>query len=234
MLAQWSAGNTLLKPLGRLALGAALALGLAVSNQPGEAALIELDSSFGAKSITRDTDTGLEWLDLTYGAGFINEVDVRLAPGGDLFGWRRATTDEIVAFWNNAGITLIGTGDSPPLNSDPAFVAAVDDLMENLGLWQAHSAFDETHGFTAEESATPGQWHTAFLRRYWDHDLEQFTQAVASIGTEREANPADPCCEPYQNWLVRTFATEVPEPAPFALLVLGAGLVALGTRRRRG
>lgn len=232
MSALWSSVSRFRSPLERFALALAVIVGVASGSQPGEAALIELDSSFGPTSVTRDTDTGLEWLDLRYTHGFIDETNERLAPGGDLFGWRRATTDEVVTFWDHAGIAVTGTGDSPALSSDPAYVAAVDALMNNLGLWQAHPSVDFTHGFTAEPGETPGTWYTAFLARYWDSDLEQFTQAAASIWTEREANPALPCCEPYQNWLVRDF-TDMPEPAPFALLALGAGLAGFGIRRRR-
>lgn len=216
----------------RLALGTALALGLSVGSPSGKAALIELDSAFGANSITRDMDTGLEWLDLRYTHGFIDEVNARLAPGGDLFGWRRATTEEVVTFWLNAGIPVTNVGEGPLTNSDPAVVAAVNSLMDNLGLWQAHPSVDETHGFTAEAGATPGTWQSAVLRRYWDSALAQYTRVAANIQIELEANPADPCCEPYQNWLVRAYAAQVPEPPPLTLLLLGAGFVGFGIKRR--
>lgn len=47
------------------------------------------------------------------------------------------------------------------LSSDLAYVAAINALMDNFGLWQAHSSDDFTYDDTAEPGVTPDIWYTA-------------------------------------------------------------------------
>jgi hypothetical protein len=59
--------------------------------------------NFGA--LTRDTITGLDWLDLsaTQNRSFI-DVSSQFAPGGEFFGYRYATVAEVRTFWVDAGL----------------------------------------------------------------------------------------------------------------------------------
>lgn len=76
---------------------------------PLDAELISFDDPvFGDNSITLDTDTGLEWLDLTKSTNrSFNDVSNELGVGGNFAGFRYATIDEINTFWANAGIPNI-------------------------------------------------------------------------------------------------------------------------------
>ncbi|MCP4463211.1 MAG: hypothetical protein GY819_10490 [Planctomycetaceae bacterium] len=78
-------------------------LGLSVSS--ANANLMSGDSIFGVESITLDSESGLEWLDLTHTAGLsYNVVSGKLVdPAEDLFGWRYATLDEVADFWTSGG-----------------------------------------------------------------------------------------------------------------------------------
>ena len=60
---------------------------------------ISLDSEFGPDTITFDTATGLEWLDLTVTYMRSTDwVEAEMAPGGWLHGWRYATRTEFIDF----------------------------------------------------------------------------------------------------------------------------------------
>ena len=104
----------------------ALALGLSTMGVigSGQANLISLDSSFGTGTITWDTDTGLEWLDLpvTY------DLDYATASGllGTTYaGFRYASTSEVRGLFDSAGI-VGDSGMGNPLDF------AVDEL---LAIW---------------------------------------------------------------------------------------------------
>jgi len=64
-----------------------------------QSAHISIDSEFGPKTITRDTTTGLEWLNLRVtmlrSTDWVNE---EMAPGESLHGWRYASTGEVMTF----------------------------------------------------------------------------------------------------------------------------------------
>jgi hypothetical protein len=70
------------------------------------AALISVDDvTLGADSITRDTLSGLEWLDinLTFHTSSL-DINSQLSSGGLYDGFRRATTTELIAFLDHAGV----------------------------------------------------------------------------------------------------------------------------------
>lgn len=194
--------------------------------QPAQATLLEFDSSFGSKTITRDTDTGLDWLDLPVSIGTIAEVDARLAPGGDLYGWRRATTTEVLTFWQNAGVVPTGEGDEFSGTYEPAEVAAIVALIELVGYTDTAPLDEFSWGYTAESPA-PGEWYAAWLWRRWDHDCCGYTRGAATIWTRVSPNPTS---QQYGSWLVRDYYS-VPEPAAF--LLIGLGAVGTGLSRRR-
>ncbi len=58
-------------------------------------------------TFTTDTDTELDWLDLSESVGRTLEFEsVEFGIGGDFEGWRHATFDELFNFWSNAGLTI--------------------------------------------------------------------------------------------------------------------------------
>jgi hypothetical protein len=68
------------------------------------AAIIDLGA------ITRDTDTGLDWLDVTQTSGLsYDQVTVQLGVGGDYEGFRYATLAELDQLITNFGYTAINT-----------------------------------------------------------------------------------------------------------------------------
>lgn len=68
------------------------------------AAIVSIDSSFGADTITRDTATGLDWLDVTETLNLsYNEVTAQLGSGGAFEGYRYATEAELGTLISNFG-----------------------------------------------------------------------------------------------------------------------------------
>jgi hypothetical protein len=58
---------------------------------------MSIDSEFGPNTITRDTNTGLEWLDLSVTAG-LNSIELLPLLNGSLSDWRYATISEFSDF----------------------------------------------------------------------------------------------------------------------------------------
>ena len=67
-----------------------------------------IDSPFGPNTITRDTVTGLDWLDLTVTRGLSYEqVTAQMGPGGTYEGWRYATVAELDQLIANFGYVAV-------------------------------------------------------------------------------------------------------------------------------
>ena len=66
------------------------------------------DPVFGVGSITYDTETGYEWLDLTESLNMsFNDVSAQLGPGGQFYGFRYATAEEVGDLFLAAGIPIL-------------------------------------------------------------------------------------------------------------------------------
>lgn len=70
-----------------------------------KAALLSLDDpTYGTDSITRDTITGLEWLDLTHTVGMsFEDVEAELGSGGQFEGFSTAYISEVQQLIMNGG-----------------------------------------------------------------------------------------------------------------------------------
>ena len=162
------------------------------------AEMVSRDSSFGPDTITYDTETGLEWLDVTVSTPYsYDEILIELGPGGAFDGYRLATTDEILGFWQNAGINT-GTGflgswtteNFQPIVNLMAWVGITGPGAGNLG---GGNFFDYTVGHI--ESGPGGGW-----------------VSVASIGADPDPTktgrpsfgsvPSDNSSNTHGSWLV--------------------------------
>ena len=91
------------------------------------AAILSADhSEFGVGSITKDTDTGLEWLDVTKSTNrSYNYVSGQFDVGGEFEGWRHATSTEVMNFFDSGGAAGAYNGD---LGSHQNWVVNLVDL----------------------------------------------------------------------------------------------------------
>ncbi len=93
-----------LRSVNRFILISLALLGLSVSS-----AIASLSSAtdpvFGTDSITIDSETGYEWLDLkeSVGIGYNDMTALFSVAGGNYEGWRYATGAEVGAFWDSGG-----------------------------------------------------------------------------------------------------------------------------------
>src|SRR4029077_8081799 len=74
-----------------------------------EAALVSIDDPvFGQASVTADTATGFEWLDLTQTTNLSHlQMTALLASDVRFGGWRYATGSEVESLFTDAGISLL-------------------------------------------------------------------------------------------------------------------------------
>ena len=96
--------------------------------------LISIDWKIvGDNLITRDTVSGLDWLDLTETNNMsYGQVSEQIGTGGQFAGYRYATNSEVVALWANFGVNLdAGTPTYVSSYVDPGIeIAAV--LLGNI------------------------------------------------------------------------------------------------------
>ena len=200
-----------------------------------QASIVEADHPhFGTGAITRDTDQGLDFLDLTFSTNrSYYDVSGNLGPGGDFEGFRYATQTEIAAFINNYGFTPTVF---PGQNSrSPAFVDTLSGLMELIWTPDNTSWRNVVSGISSSRASGLPDF---FVRRFelWDVNHAQVTQysyynwdqVDASAALQKGAEGPE-----YGSFLVQD-SPVVPEPATLAIWGTLSALGLVAARRRRG
>lgn len=203
---------------GRLALLAAVLLATQVTlgASPASAVLFAVDRVVaGDGEITRDTDTGLDWLDLTLTTN-VSLDDIQADVGGWISdGWMHATRAEACQLFANAGNTSFAST-CPFQELASAFVSEAESLVALLGDTGGEGPFFQ--GYL--ERPDPTKASTDFGRVGVAKSPGPTVWEVIAVGS----TGADPSTG---NFLVRA----IPEPSSAALLP--AGLALLAARRLR-
>ena len=165
----------------------------------------ERNSIFGPSTVTYDSNTGLEWLDVTASTNMsVNGIETELGEDGVFHGWRYASPDELeVLFFYSAGL--------PP--TEQAILEDAPLYLEMLRLFGitmdsvvpgCYSCFRAVTGFHAG-APSPSSRNTAIVSVSWDGDLidDVYANAVGGMGYVSVAT------EFIGHWLVRD-ASSVP------------------------
>jgi len=189
-------------------------------------------------SVTRDDESGLEWLDLTLSTNrSYNDVSGEFGIGGDYEGWRYASTTEIGLFFTHAGGTVPFTGLQ---GDDEAWIA------ELLGLWGVTTASSSPlHPASEALSGTSHAWidiDTGFHVGVWGAalaiDVDWPNQnglgdyaLIATLGPYTTLYSMDTSRPRLASALVRSYV-----PIPAAVWLFGTaliGLIGFGKRKAR-
>ena len=216
---------------------------------PASAQLVATGTDlYGAGSATLDTETGLEWLDITYTSAitgaYWSDVKSWIAGGGKLEGWRVAEFEEVASLFSHAGISE-ATSASHGLASISDQEAA-SDLIDLVGYTKivevetddgiteyyqiragtefcyVESEFREFDGISISYD-----WRTEFGYMYrWDiNDWEEM------------CNDFDPAgYNIFEAWGMGAFLVrDTAVPVPSAVFLMAAGILGLaGVKRRSG
>jgi hypothetical protein len=231
-------GNCSRASLARAAVACAVAAGLWMGMAPAaQAALISENSSYGADTLTLDTATNLEWLDLTLTQNrSFNDISGQLGSAGQFAGFHYATQADVHTLFLDAGFSVEpGTIAS---STNPPDLAAGATLLSLLGetsdvLFPGGGEDYGFYGYIAPISAD--QIDGAYLlfetpcgrdpACVWYYALG--FQAIPASTAGNDVNAT------YGSLLVRDAPAPAPVPEPASLSVFGAALTGFWMARRR-
>lgn len=204
--------RTTMKPRNILAGLFICALGAGIPTQLTLAAVVDIDwQAPGDAKLMLDTDTGMQWLDLSVTANqTFNGVVAKLAPGQTYAGFRVATQVEVLTLWSHAGITNYErewTIGQYPAVSDMVQKLGPTTMIEpglftvathTIGMVDGGPALDGSRRWATELTYAPDGVSTRTSVNYYTWDV-----ATADMH--------------YSTWLVRP----VPLPGTFWLLMTG-------------
>ena len=198
---------------------------LAIFSFDASATIISTDWRFaGDNLITQDTDSGLEWLDLTVtdGLSYYDVVEL-MDDGGSLQGWRYATRGEVGSFWDAFG-------------GDSNYYSGLS--TQNNGLFEAMAPFVGDL-YCEVTVCTPGDGYSLWITG--DREIHNYTN-VNWWSYSRNSTPTE------DNFSFKTMGSAStgtyagralvrdisPLPIPPAVWLFGSGLLGLiGIARRK-
>jgi hypothetical protein len=190
-----------------------LAMTLCVVGVQAHAAFISFsDSRFGIDSVTLDTNTGLQWLDVPLSQNrSYNDIAVQFGTGGDFEGFRYATPSEVTNLFNSFGLV---TG---PAN------ATHTQFLNLFGATTFQDTHPEVFGMALGNEIVP--WSGLdFFRDFSADPVNGQPNYQVILGTGG-ANPALQF-EDMGSFLVQ------PVPLPPALSLFATGIALLGFARK--
>lgn len=183
------------------------------------AILIEADfNSDGDGLITRDTETGLEWLDLNQTVNYsYNAMLAELGTGGKFDGFRYATVSDIDTLQQSAGLA------SGLFYSSSAFFyrSEMAALMDLVGITDVTSPYKYSYGLTSNPFT--GTTLNDRIVRY-------FAMSPIIVSTRQAVVSDDFSNNWLGSWLIRD---TVQISAPNVLVLTMLGFIALLTSRKR-
>jgi hypothetical protein len=224
---------SLLRRGARTAFGfAVLLIAFLVAVDPTVAELVSEGGDFGPDTLTRDTESGLRWLDVTLSTNrSYSQILAELEPGGLFEGYRLGTGNEVDALWEHAGINR-GNGGWLPENYDPMVaLAALVGQTSSEGNCGTGCTFFETKGWVDSGDPVP-EFVSAANIRWFDNSAPLTTSPTypqAPIGSALFSAHSDAASALRGAWLI-----EVPEPsASLGATTAFAVVAALASRRGR-
>ncbi len=182
-------------------------------------ALLEADwQTIGDGQLTKDTATGLEWLDLTasINQSFL-QVSSEFGAAGAFAGFRYATGSEVFALSSDAGIPDL-SGAWNPANFEP--VLALEALV---GI--TFGSFGASIGVTGDDGISSSSRLAIMIQANLLPNSPLFQQArVLSLDA-----PNDDASSFLGNWLVRSAQVQVPVPSTLWLFGLAVAIFLLRT-----
>lgn len=215
-----------------LSAGAMMLISLAPQAQ---AALVSTDwHAQGDSLITRDTSTGLEWLDLTASVNRSYTANLtQFGSGGTFSGFRYATANEVGQFFQNAGLPA-GTSSSVQAGLD--FVNLIGNtssgglsfgLPGSIRIMTRGIAFQDTFSF----NPGTGAYQTTEARVSVD---SFFGQGNSRADISQGAWPILANQSDVGSWLVRpAVVSAVPEPESGLMAIAGLTLLGAMSRKRK-
>ncbi len=193
----------------------------------GRATFLSLsDLTFGAGSFTQDTQTGLQWLDLSLTLNkSMNDVKADSGTGGRYSGLRYASEGEVRNLFTNAGITpVVGT----TINDKPRYDAgrALLDLMgfENKSNMFGITGTGPVNEFDIYVAASlyvdADKKNNQYLS---SSDIGAYVQSVAMTSNSQEHYLG--------SFLVKESLSPTPTPEPSTFILFGSIMAAVSFLR---
>jgi hypothetical protein len=163
---------------------------------------------------TFDPNTGLRWLDITLSTNrTYNDVSSQFGVGGDYFGYRYATSEEVSILFQNAGLPELAYPGVPGYSAEAAA------LISLLGPTYGDTTFGYIYGITS----TPYTVGSRYLAIVYNTHQGQIVSAYYShIQDDLASGPLND----HGSYLVEA----VPLPASFVLFAIGLGFLSLFRR----